>query len=259
MPLFIVHDLGLSPAHVRPAVLPELPDHRGPRDPVERRHRPLVRTGGRSRSARSSPAPASAPWRWPATSGRWRRPSSSGRSARCSSSRPRRPTPPTSRPTSGAASTAASTRWCSRSRSRSGPWAGTVVLERAGARVLWGLTFVLGVIAAAMFLRLPRANAPSRGRADASGRGGGGPRVANAGEGRPASMRGSRRPVHDDVQRALVAFDLGHDREDPLHVGRNVEIDPGPARNLKSVVGVPTWRTGDVRTGTAMNRSSPER
>jgi predicted MFS family arabinose efflux permease len=36
-----------------------------------------------------------------------------------------------------------------------GPWAGTVVLERAGARVLWGLTFVLGALAAAVFLRLP--------------------------------------------------------------------------------------------------------
>ncbi len=36
-----------------------------------------------------------------------------------------------------------------------GPWAGTVVLERAGARLLWGLTFVLGALAAAMFLRLP--------------------------------------------------------------------------------------------------------
>jgi predicted MFS family arabinose efflux permease len=36
-----------------------------------------------------------------------------------------------------------------------GPWAGTVVLERAGARLLWGLTFVLGAIAAAMFLRMP--------------------------------------------------------------------------------------------------------
>ena len=36
-----------------------------------------------------------------------------------------------------------------------GPWAGTVVLERVGARVLWGLTFVLGAIAAAMFARMP--------------------------------------------------------------------------------------------------------
>jgi predicted MFS family arabinose efflux permease len=36
-----------------------------------------------------------------------------------------------------------------------GPWAGTVVLERLGARILWSLTFVLGLIAAAMFLRLP--------------------------------------------------------------------------------------------------------
>jgi predicted MFS family arabinose efflux permease len=36
-----------------------------------------------------------------------------------------------------------------------GPWAGTIVLERLGARVLWGSTFVLGLIAAAMFLRLP--------------------------------------------------------------------------------------------------------
>jgi len=38
-----------------------------------------------------------------------------------------------------------------------GPWAGIFVLERAGARVLWGLTFVLGVVAAATFLRLPPA------------------------------------------------------------------------------------------------------
>jgi MFS family permease len=36
-----------------------------------------------------------------------------------------------------------------------GPWAGTVVFERLGARVLWGLTFLLGAIAAAMFLRMP--------------------------------------------------------------------------------------------------------
>jgi MFS family permease len=36
-----------------------------------------------------------------------------------------------------------------------GPWAGTVALERFGARVLWGLTFLLGAIAAAMFLRMP--------------------------------------------------------------------------------------------------------
>jgi predicted MFS family arabinose efflux permease len=36
-----------------------------------------------------------------------------------------------------------------------GPWAGTVVLERAGARVLWGLTFVLGALAAVVFMRLP--------------------------------------------------------------------------------------------------------
>jgi predicted MFS family arabinose efflux permease len=36
-----------------------------------------------------------------------------------------------------------------------GPWAGTVVIERFGARVLWGLTFVLGLVAAAMFVRLP--------------------------------------------------------------------------------------------------------
>jgi predicted MFS family arabinose efflux permease len=36
-----------------------------------------------------------------------------------------------------------------------GPWAGTVVLERLGAKILWGSTFVLGLIAAAMFLRLP--------------------------------------------------------------------------------------------------------
>ena len=36
-----------------------------------------------------------------------------------------------------------------------GPWAGTIVLQRLGARILWGSTFVLGLIAAAMFLRLP--------------------------------------------------------------------------------------------------------
>ena len=40
-----------------------------------------------------------------------------------------------------------------------GPWAGTVVLESLGVRVLWGLTFVLGLIAAAMFLRLPEPRA----------------------------------------------------------------------------------------------------
>jgi len=32
---------------------------------------------------------------------------------------------------------------------------GTIVLQRLGARILWGSTFVLGLIAAAMFLRLP--------------------------------------------------------------------------------------------------------
>ena len=36
-----------------------------------------------------------------------------------------------------------------------GPWAGTVVLERFGARTLWASTFALGLLAAAMFLRLP--------------------------------------------------------------------------------------------------------
>ena len=36
-----------------------------------------------------------------------------------------------------------------------GPWAGTVVFERFGARVLWGLTFLLGAFAAALFLRMP--------------------------------------------------------------------------------------------------------
>ena len=36
-----------------------------------------------------------------------------------------------------------------------GPWAGIVVLEREGSRTLWGLTFVLGAIAAAMFARMP--------------------------------------------------------------------------------------------------------
>jgi predicted MFS family arabinose efflux permease len=36
-----------------------------------------------------------------------------------------------------------------------GPWAGTIVLERLGARILWASTFVLGLVAGAMFLRLP--------------------------------------------------------------------------------------------------------
>ena len=40
-----------------------------------------------------------------------------------------------------------------------GPWVGTIVLERAGPRVLWGATFVLGALAAVMFLKLPE---PSR-------------------------------------------------------------------------------------------------
>jgi MFS family permease len=54
-----------------------------------------------------------------------------------------------------------------------GPWAGTVVLERAGARVLWGATFLLGALAAAMFLRLPEARrhgeAPDQTLPDAAG------------------------------------------------------------------------------------------
>lgn len=36
-----------------------------------------------------------------------------------------------------------------------GPWAGTAVMQHAGARVLWGLTFLLGLISAALFLWLP--------------------------------------------------------------------------------------------------------
>jgi predicted MFS family arabinose efflux permease len=54
-----------------------------------------------------------------------------------------------------------------------GPWAGTVVLERAGARLLWGITFVLGVIAALVFLRLPEptrhAEPPEQTLPDAAG------------------------------------------------------------------------------------------
>ena len=54
-----------------------------------------------------------------------------------------------------------------------GPWAGTVVIERFGARVLWGMTFLLGLIAAAMFVRLPEprhhAEAPEQTLPDAAG------------------------------------------------------------------------------------------
>jgi predicted MFS family arabinose efflux permease len=54
-----------------------------------------------------------------------------------------------------------------------GPWAGTVVFGRFGAPVLWGLTFLLGVIAAAMFLRLPEparhAEPPEQTMPDAAG------------------------------------------------------------------------------------------
>jgi len=54
-----------------------------------------------------------------------------------------------------------------------GPWAGTVVLERAGARVLWGATFLLGVIAAAVFVKLPEplrhTEAPAQTMPDAAG------------------------------------------------------------------------------------------
>jgi predicted MFS family arabinose efflux permease len=54
-----------------------------------------------------------------------------------------------------------------------GPWAGTVVLERLGPRTLWGLTFVLGLAAAAMFLRLPEPSthhaAPDQTLPDAAG------------------------------------------------------------------------------------------
>lgn len=54
-----------------------------------------------------------------------------------------------------------------------GPWLGTIVFERAGARVLWGITFLLGVVAAAMFTRLPEprhhAEAPEQTLPDAAG------------------------------------------------------------------------------------------
>ena len=54
-----------------------------------------------------------------------------------------------------------------------GPWAGTVVLERAGARVLWGATFLLGAIAAAVFVKLPEplrhSEAPEQTMPDAAG------------------------------------------------------------------------------------------
>ncbi|HYX19992.1 MAG TPA: MFS transporter, partial [Thermoanaerobaculia bacterium] len=36
-----------------------------------------------------------------------------------------------------------------------GPWAGTVVFERIGARSLWGITAILGAVAATMLLRMP--------------------------------------------------------------------------------------------------------
>ena len=35
-----------------------------------------------------------------------------------------------------------------------GPWAGSAVLDRFGGRVLWGITFALGLLSAAMLLRL---------------------------------------------------------------------------------------------------------
>jgi predicted MFS family arabinose efflux permease len=54
-----------------------------------------------------------------------------------------------------------------------GPWAGTVVLERAGAGVLWGATFLLGALAAALFVRLPEparhGEAPEQTLPDAAG------------------------------------------------------------------------------------------
>jgi predicted MFS family arabinose efflux permease len=54
-----------------------------------------------------------------------------------------------------------------------GPWAGTIVIERFGARVLWGMTFLLGLIAAAMFVRLPEprhhAEPPEQTLPDAAG------------------------------------------------------------------------------------------
>ena len=54
-----------------------------------------------------------------------------------------------------------------------GPWVGTIVLERAGPRVLWGATFVLGALAAVMFLKLPEpsrhAEAPAQTMPDAAG------------------------------------------------------------------------------------------
>jgi predicted MFS family arabinose efflux permease len=44
-----------------------------------------------------------------------------------------------------------------------GPWAGTLVLDRFGGRILWGTTFLLGLLAAAMLWRLrePASHAPA--------------------------------------------------------------------------------------------------
>jgi predicted MFS family arabinose efflux permease len=46
-----------------------------------------------------------------------------------------------------------------------GPWAGTLVLDRFGGKVLWGVTFLLGLLAAAMLMRLrePASHAAANG------------------------------------------------------------------------------------------------
>jgi hypothetical protein len=41
-----------------------------------------------------------------------------------------------------------------------GPWLGMEVLERSGGTVLWGATLVLGLVSAALMIRLPEPPAP---------------------------------------------------------------------------------------------------
>lgn len=52
-----------------------------------------------------------------------------------------------------------------------GPWAGTLLLDRSGGKVLWGVTFLLGVLGAAMLWRLeepaPQKTAPEAAMPDA--------------------------------------------------------------------------------------------
>ena len=172
MPLYIVRDLHFSPRDLRNPVLAQLPAHRRVRDPVERRHGALASPATLALGAVLSGAGFGAMafardfWTLAATVVMWTLgemlffPASAAYATDIAPDARRGEY-------SGLYTMIFSVAFAI------GPWAGTVVIERFGARVLWGATFLLGLIAAAVFVRLPEplhhAEPPEQTMPDAAG------------------------------------------------------------------------------------------